>query len=89
MYKIIVFLLSLICLFGIIYMNRLKKNYENSSSREDIIKYFKDKNAISVETGIKTKDLPKEIAKNPDLLMMVKDGTLKYEKFKYFLNQDK
>lgn len=89
MYKIIVILLVLICLFGIIYMNRLKKNYDDSSSREDIIKYFKDKNAISVEAGIKTKDLPKEISKNPDLLMMVKNGTLKFEKFKYFLNKDK
>lgn len=53
MYKIIVILLILICLFGIIYINRIKKNYDDSSSREDIIKYFKDKNAISVEAGIK------------------------------------
>lgn len=89
MYKIIVILLILICLFGIIYINRIKKNYDDSSSREDIIKYFKDKNAISVEAGIKTKDLPKGIAKDPNLLMMIKDGTLKFEKFKYFLNQDK
>lgn len=89
MYKIIVILLVVICLFGIMYMNKLKKNYESSTNKEDIIKYFKERGAISVEAGIKTKDLPKEISKNPDLLMMVKDGTLKFEKFKYFLNQDK
>ncbi len=89
MYKIIVLVLVIGCLFGILYMNKQKKNYENSTSKEEIIKYFKEQGAISVETGIKTKGLPKFIAKSPDRLLMVQDGTLKFEKFKYFLNQNK
>lgn len=89
MYKIIVLILVVFCLFGIYYMNKMKKNSEGSSNKDEIIKYFKERGAIGVETGIKTKDLPKKIAKDPNLLMMVKNGTLRFEKFKYFLNQDK
>lgn len=89
MYRIISLILGALCLFGICYINKVKKNYENFTNKEEIIKYFKDNGAINVDTGIKTKNLPKEIAKSPDLLMMVQDGTLKFKKFKYFLNQDK
>lgn len=89
MYKIIGLILVIGCLFGIFYINKIKKNYDKSSSKEDIIKYFKDRGATSVEAGIKTKDLPEFILKSPDRLLMVQDGTLKFEKFKYFLNQNK
>lgn len=89
MYKIISLILLVGCLLGICYINKLKKNYEKSSNKEDIIKYFKEYGATNVETGIKTKDLPEFILKSPDRLLMVQDGTLKFEKFKYFLNQDK
>lgn len=67
----------------------MKNKYINdtSSSKEDIIKYFKDNNITNLENGIKTKDLPKEIAKNPYLLMMVQDKTLTFKKGKYYLNK--
>ena len=55
--------------------------------KEDIIKYFQDNNIMSLENGIKTKDLPKEIVKNPYLLMMVQDKTLIFQKGKYYLNK--
>lgn len=55
--------------------------------KEDIIKYFEDNNAISVETGIKTKDLPEDIAKSPYRLLMVQDKTLAFKKGKYYLNK--
>lgn len=86
MYKIVGLLLVVLCLLGIYYMNKQKKNYQNSTYKKEILKYFEEMGATSVETGIKTKDLPKEIAKSPELLMMVQDGTLKFEKWKYFLN---
>ena len=41
----------------------------------------------SFEKGIKTKDLPKEISKNPYLLIMVQDKTLTFQKGKYYLNK--
>lgn len=70
-------------------MISIKNKYKNdiSSSKEDIIKYFKDNNAINVENGIKTKELPKDIAKNPYLLMMVQDKTLSFKKGKYYLKK--
>ena len=66
-------------------MNEKYKN-DNSTTKEEIINYFKEQQANSVESGIKTKDLPIEIAKNPYLLMMVKDKTLVFKKGKYYLN---
>ncbi len=89
MYKILEIVLLIICIVGIIYMIMMKNKYrkDNSSSKEDIIKYFKDNNAISLENGIKTKDLPKDIIKNPYLLMMVQDKTLAFKKGKYYLNK--
>jgi len=69
-------------------MNNKYKN-DTSSSKEDIIKYFEDNNATSLENGIKTKDLPESIAKNPYRLMMVKDKTLEFKKGKYYLNKNK
>ncbi len=70
-------------------INKKKQDYKNSTTKADIIKYFKESGALSKGTGMKPKDLPKEIAKSSDLLFMVKDGTLKFEKWKYFLNQNK
>lgn len=60
----------------------MKSKYKNdiSSSKEDIIKYFKNNNITTLENGIKTKDLPEFIAKNPYLLMMVQDKTLTFKK---------
>ena len=39
-----------------------------------------------MESGIKMKDLPEHIAKDPNLLTMVSDRTLKFKKGKYYLN---
>ena len=63
-------LLILICIAGIIYIIILKNNFKkdkSSLSKESIIKYFQDNNITSLDKGLKTKDLPKEIAKNPYL----------------------
>lgn len=89
MYEILRFVLPIICIVGIIYMILIKNKYKNdtSSSKEDIIKYFKDNNITNLENGIKTKELPKEIAKNPYLLMMVQDKTLTFKKGRYYLNK--
>lgn len=89
MYLFIKILVLVVCIGGILYMIRMKSKYKNdtSSSKEDIIKYFNEKNATSVENGITTRELPKEIAKNPYLLMMVQDKTLSFKKGKYFLNK--
>lgn len=82
-------ILIIICLIGITYIYLVNKKYKNdtSTTKDDIIKYFEEKNATSLETGIKIKDLPEFISKNPYLLMMVKDKTLVYEKGKYYLNK--
>ena len=90
MYEILKILILIICIGGIIYIVLMKNKYKNdtkNSSKEDIIKYFQDNNITSLENGIKTKDLPKEIAKNPYLLMMVQDKTLIFQKGKYYLNK--
>ena len=90
MFKFLKFLIIIICVIGIIYIITLKKKYKNdktSLSKENIIKYFQDNNITSLEKGIKTKDLPKEITKNPYLLMMVQDKTLIFKKGKYYLNK--
>ncbi len=88
MSEILKVLLPLICLTGIIYIIFLKQKYKNNSSstKEDIIKYFKDNSITNLENGIKIKNLPKEIAKNSYLLLMVQDKTLVFEKGKYYLN---
>ena len=83
-------LLILICIAGIIYIIILKNNFKkdkSSLSKESIIKYFQDNNITSLDKGLKTKDLPKEIAKNPYLLIMVQDKTLSFKKGKYYLNK--
>ena len=84
MYEILRIVLPIICIVGIIYITLMKNKYKNdtSSSKEDIIKYFKDNNITNLENGIRTENLPKEIAKNPYLLMMVQDKTLTFEKGK-------
>ena len=74
----------------IIYIIIMKNKYKNdktSLSKKNIIKYFIDNNITSLEKGIKPKDLPKEILKNPYLLMMVQDKTLTFQKGKYYLNK--
>lgn len=89
MYVFIEFLVAGLCIVGIIYMICMKNKYKNdtSSSKEDIIKYFEEKNATSIESGIKTKELPKDILKNPYLLMMVQNKILSFKKGKYYLNK--
>ena len=90
MYKILKLLIPIICIIGIIYILIIKNKYKNdktSLSKENIIKYFQDNDILSLEKGIKTKDLPKEIVKNPYLLMMVQDKTLSFQKGKYYLNK--
>lgn len=89
MYEILRIMLPIICIAGIIYIAKMKSKYKNdiSSSKEDIIKYFKNNNITTLENGIKTKDLPEFIAKNPYLLMMVQDKTLTFKKGKYYLNK--
>ena len=90
MYEIVKILISIVCIVGIIYIILIKNKYKNNTdtlSKENIIKYFQDNNITSLENGIKTKDLPKEIAKNPYLLMMVQDKTLTFQKGKYYLNK--
>ena len=90
MYEILKILVSIICIVGIIYIVILKNRYKNnktSLSKENIIKYFQDNNITSLEKGIKAKDLPKEIVRNPYLLMMVQDKTLIFQKGKYYLNK--
>lgn len=88
MYLFIKILVIALCIGGILYIAVMNNKYKNdtSSSKEDIIKYFEDNHATNLENGIKTKDLPKHIAKNPYRLMMVKDETLIFEKGKYYLN---
>ncbi len=88
MYLFIKILVTIICIGGAIYiiiMNNKYKN-DNSSSKDDIINYFKEQNAISLDSGIKIKDLPTFIAKSPYILLMVKDKTLIFKKGKYYLN---
>lgn len=89
MYLFIKILVIIVCVSGALYMIRMNSKYKNdtSTSKEDIIKYFKDNNAINLENGIKIKELPKDIAKNPYLLMMVQDKTLSFKKGKYYLNK--
>lgn len=90
MHEILKILIPIICVVGIIYIVILKNRYKNdktSLSKENIIKYFQDNNITSLEKGIKTKDLPKEIVRNPYLLMMVQDKTLIFQKGKYYLNK--
>lgn len=88
MYTFIRILLVAICLGGILYMIKMNNKYRNdtSSTKEDIINYFKEKNATSLENGISIKELPRDISKNPYFLMMVKDETLVFKKGKYYLN---
>lgn len=89
MYGVVRIMLSIICIVGILSIIIMKNKYKNdsTSSKESIMKYFKDNNITNLENGIKTKDLPKEIAKNPHLLMMVQDKTLTFKKGKYYLNK--
>ena len=90
MYEILKILIPIICVVGIIYIVILKNRYKNdkiSLSKENIIKYFQDNNITSLAKGIKAKDLPKEIVRNPYLLMMVQDKTLIFQKGKYYLNK--
>ncbi len=81
-------IIPILCLIGIAYILIQNKKYQKdtSSTKEEIIKYFKEQNATNIENGIKTKDLPESISRNSYLLLMVKDKTLKIEKGKYYLN---
>ena len=73
---------------GIFYTLKINEKYnKDTSTKEDIISFFKEDNAIDLESGIKIKDLPNNISKSPYLLMMVKDNTLIFKKGKYYLNE--
>lgn len=89
MYSILKIIFPILCLIGIIFIAWTNNKYKNdpSSTKEDIIKYFEEKHATNFENGIKTKDLPIHIAKNPYYLMMVKDKTLIFKKGKYYFNK--
>ncbi len=88
MFKILKIVALIICVLGIIYVILLENKYKNNqTSKENLIKYFQDNNITSIEKAIKPKDLPKEIIKNPYLLIMVKDKTLTFKNGKYFLNK--
>ncbi len=90
MYDMLKIILPILCIVGILYIAFMKNKYKNDSaslSKEKIIQYFQENHITSLENGIKTKDLPKEIAKNPYLLMMVQDKTLIFKSGKYYLNQ--
>lgn len=91
MYLMLKVLIIVFCLGGILYLIRINTKYKNdhSSTKEDIVNYFTKLEAINIEKGIKIKDLPNNIAKNPYLLMMVKDKTLIFKKGKYYLNTNK
>ena len=91
MYLWIKILVIGLALSGVFYMIRMHNKYENdnSTTKEDIVNYFKEHQATSLDNGIETKNLPKDIAKNPYLLMMVKDKTLAFKKGKYYLNTNK
>ncbi|MBE5820835.1 MAG: hypothetical protein E7310_08590 [Clostridiales bacterium] len=90
MYEIIKIVVILFALVGILYLFRLKAKYKNegAATRDEIIAYFKEKEATSIETGIRIKDLPLNISRNNYLLMMVKDNTLSFKKGKYYLNDN-
>lgn len=89
MYLFVRIVVIMICLSGIFYVVKVNKKYQgDSSGREEIIKYFKDQSAVSLERGIKIKDLPIEIAKSNYLLLMVKDKILIFKNGKYYLNVD-
>jgi len=91
MYLFIKVLVIVLCISGVLYMIKMNTKYKNdtSTTKEDIINYFKEQNATSIDNGIKTKDLRVDIAKNPYLLLMVKDKTLIFKSGKYFLNENK
>lgn len=88
MLVVLKFIVPIFCGVGIIYVVVLKNNYKNDKTltKEKIIKYFEDHNITSLENGVKIKDLPKEIGKNPYLLMLVQDKTITLKKGKYYLN---
>lgn len=76
------------CILGIIITLKNKNNYKaDGKKKEEIIKYFEDKKAFTIETGIYIKDLPLEISKSNFLLFMVKDKILLFKKGKYYLNK--
>ncbi len=88
MYTVIRLTLVLVCLTGVLYLVIVKKKYKgDTAGRENIIDYFKERGAISIESGIRIKDLPIEIAKSNYLLLMVQDGTLVFKKGKYYLGE--
>lgn len=88
---IIKILIIAICLGGILYLRLINQKYKNdhTNKKEEIIDYFQKQHANKMETGIKTKDLPIDIAKDPYLLMMVKEKILIFKKGKYYLNSNK
>ena len=91
MYDMIQYILPIICIVGIVFMVWMKRRYQNdtSSTKEDILQYFKDHHITNLETGVRTKELPKEILKNPYLLMLVQDHFLIFKKGKYYLAENK
>lgn len=91
MYSIIMAIVIIFCLSRILYIIKEKSSYknDNTSTKEEIINYFKEQKATNIENGIKTKDLPDFIAKSSYRLLMVQDKTLIFKKGKYYLNTNK
>lgn len=91
MYSVIKAIAIIICLSGILYIIKMKSSYknDNSSTKEEIINYFKDQKATNDKNGIKTKDLPDFILKSSYRLLMVQDKTLIFKNGKYYLNTNK
>ena len=91
MYEVIKTIVILFALGGILYLFRLKSKYksEGAVTRDEIIAYFKEKQANSIETGIRIKDLPLNISRSNYLMMLLKDNILSFKKGKYYLNDNR
>lgn len=85
-YKIIELIVVILSLVGIIFASIVKSKYKNSNFKQEIINYFKEMGATSLEKGIYVKDLPTNIYKSSYLIFMLHDKTLSFEEGKYYLN---
>lgn len=91
MYNLIKFLVVVIALLGILYLFNLNKKgntLKSQVNKDKIIKYFEEKRATSIESGITTKELPEDIRRDECLFMLLKEKTIVFKKGKYFLNKN-
>lgn len=91
MYNILRIILPIGCIIGIIYIKKQEKYYQENKEEieKDIIKYFKENNATSYETGIETKKVPQELFKNKYMVYILKYKTIVCKKNKCYLNERK